>query len=110
MKKPDHIDSYLGLIQIRLDEQDVINEKISDLVMSNKRSDNELREKLENQKLNLYKECASLCENILQYDPENRSALKYLSQFYYFLDRLDDRKINETNCMAIYGLSALKFK
>ena len=102
-KKPDHIDSYLGLIQIRLDEQDVINEKISDLVMSNKRSDNELREKLENQKLNLYKECASLCENILQYDPENRSALKYLSQFYYFLDRLDDRKINETNCMAIYG-------
>ena len=102
-KKPDHIDSYLGLIQIRLDEQDAINEKISDLVMSNKRSDNELREKLENQKLDLYKECATLCENILQYDSENRSALKYLSQFYYFLDRLDDRKTNETKCMEIYG-------
>ena len=71
--------------------------------MSNKRSDNELRERLENQKLDLYKECATLCENILQYDSENRSALKYLSQFYYFLDRLDERKTNETKCMEIYG-------
>tara|TARA_B100001939_G_scaffold331391_1_gene329335 strand:- start:788 stop:2095 length:1308 start_codon:yes stop_codon:yes gene_type:complete len=102
-KKPDHIDSYLGLIQIRLDEQDSINEEISNLVMSRKKSDLDRLDQLEEEKLDLYRECALLSENILEYDSQNRSALKYLSQFYYFLDRLDDRKVNEAKCMEIYG-------
>ena len=71
--------------------------------MSRKKSDLDRLDQLEEEKLDLYRECALLSENILEYDSQNRSALKYLSQFYYFLDRLDDRKVNEAKCMEIYG-------
>lgn len=100
--KPDNINSYRGILQIRSEESNKLNDRISDLLNA-KKIDDKLIDDLKAQKTEIYNECVILAEKILEYDPENDSALKYLSQFYYLLDRLDDRKVIEAKCMEIYG-------
>ena len=100
--KPDNINSYRGILQIRTEESNKLNDRISDLLNA-KKIDDKLIDDLKAQKTEIYNECVILAEKILEYDPENDSALKYLSQFYYLLDRLDDRKVIEAKCMEIYG-------
>ena len=88
---------------MELDKQDAINEEISTLVMSRKKSDMDRLDELEEEKLEIYRNCSKLCETVLTYDKNSRVALKYLAQFYYFLDMDDKRKATESICMEVYG-------
>ena len=101
--KPDYLDAYFGIIDLELDKQDAINEEISTLVMSRKKSDMDRLDELEEEKLEIYRNCSKLCETVLTYDKNSRVALKYLAQFYYFLDMEDKRKATESICMEVYG-------
>ena len=101
--KPDYLDAYFGIIDLELDKQDAINEEISTLVMSRKKSDMDRLDELEEEKLEIYRNCSKLCETVLTYDKNSRVALKYLAQFYYFLDMEDKRKATESTCMEVYG-------
>ena len=49
--KPDYLDAYFGIIDLELDKQDAINEEISTLVMSRKKSDMDRLDELEEEKL-----------------------------------------------------------
>ena len=60
-------------------------------------------DELEEEKLEIYRNCSKLCETVLTYDKNSRVALKYLAQFYYFLDMEDKRKATESICMEVYG-------
>ncbi|MEE2605084.1 MAG: hypothetical protein VYB19_02885 [Bacteroidota bacterium] len=102
--KPDYLDAYFGIIDLELDKQDAINEEISTLVMYRKKSDLDRLDELEEEKLEIYRNCSKLCETVLTFDKNSRVALKYLAQFYYFLDMEDKRKINESVCMEVYGV------
>lgn len=102
--KPDYLDAYFGLIDLELDKQDAINEEISSLVMSRKKSDIVRLDQLELEKLEIYRNCSKLCEKVLTFDKNSPVALKYLAQFYYFLDMEDKRKATESVCMEVYGL------
>ena len=64
---------------------------------------NDALDELEEEKLEIYRNCSKLCETVLTYDKNSRVALKYLAQFYYFLDMEDKRKATESICMEVYG-------
>ena len=87
-----------------MDKQDAINEEISSLVMSRKKSDMVRLDQLEEEKLEIYRNCSKLCEKVLTYDKNSPVALKYLAQFYYFLEMEDKRKATESVCMEVYGV------
>jgi len=85
--------SYLNLVGLILEGEGPIVEKMNKLVTSRKASDMDKYDELENDRVNLYKECLPYLEKLIEIDPSNIEALKTAKNIYYTIDDTDNFKL-----------------
>ena len=85
--------TYLNLVGLILEGEGPIVEKMNVLVTSRKASDMNKYDELENDRINLYKECLPYLEKLIEIDPTNIEALKTAKNIYYTTDDLDNFKL-----------------
>ena len=85
--------SYLNLVGLILEGEGPIVEKMNKLVTSRKASDMDKYDELENERVNLYKECLPYLEKLIEIDPSNIEALKTAKNIYYTIDDTDNFKL-----------------
>ena len=85
--------TYLNLVGLILEGEGPIVEKMNELVTSRKASDMNKYDELENDRINLYKECLPYLEKLIEIDPTNIEALKTEKNIYYTTDDLDNFKL-----------------
>jgi tetratricopeptide (TPR) repeat protein len=85
--------TYLNLVGLILEGEGPLVEEMNKYVTSRKKSELDKYDQLEQQRLDLYKECLPYLEKLIEIDPSNVEALKTAKNIYYTIDDIDNFKL-----------------
>tara|TARA_B100000780_G_scaffold166998_1_gene116889 strand:- start:5757 stop:7025 length:1269 start_codon:yes stop_codon:yes gene_type:complete len=93
--------TYLNLVGLILEGEGALVEEMNKYVTSRKRSELDKYDQLEEQRLDLYKECLPYLEKLIEIDPSNIEALKTAKNIYYTVDDIDNFKLMNSKLQEI---------
>jgi tetratricopeptide (TPR) repeat protein len=93
--------TYLNLVGLILEGEGPLVEEMNKYVTSRKKSELDKYDQLEQQRLDLYKECLPYLEKLIEIDPSNIEALKTAKNIYYTIDDIDNFKLMNSKLQEI---------